>query len=213
MGRGTSGAGGGGKASGAKKQEEKKEPEFVPVEGTAVGTAGIGDATNTKEWLDGLTAAEKQAISLYTGSWYQDVNGALRSDKSLNAYDQARVNAIDSAIAKSEIKKPIVVYRGSTNDLVGGYSSIDDIKSNLVGKTIQDKGYMSTSVSKDSSFGGNTYYRITIPTGKGRGAYVKSVSHFSHENEFLLKRGTNFLVTGVTKKKSGQPVVHLQVVD
>lgn len=212
MGRGASGAGGKGGGGGAAQQ---KQQEFVPIDGKAVGADGIYGATNTEQWENNLTNAELQAISSYTGSGYSDLNDNLRKGKNLDAYDQKIMDGLDSAIAKAELKEPIVLYRGSTNDLVG-YSSISDIQQNVVGHTVKDLGFMSTSVSKSGSFKHKPMlYRITVPAGKGRGAYINKQSGYKNiEYEFLLKRGTNFMVTGVSKSKSsGQPVVYLQVVD
>lgn len=196
MGRGTSKAGGGGDAF--KLIENAKE----------FGTTDKADAffgDNLKE----LTGKEKDALSWYTGSAYASFNDALRKGEPIHPN---RLKSIDNAMAKGVLTEPIVVSRGSTADLLGFSStpSIADLKG-LIGGEFVDKAFVSTSAKSGGGFSGDIGYRITVPPGKGRGQYIKNISHFKGETEFLLNRNTKFRVTNVSGSNS-YPIVHLQVV-
>jgi hypothetical protein len=107
----------------------------------------------------------------------------------------------------------VTVYRGSSADLLGGYHTVSEIQQ-LVGATVIDKGYTSASISKSKTFGGSIGYKIVVPPGKGRGAYVGNISSEKSEVEYLLKRGTHYKITGVTySKKLDKPVVTMVVLD
>ena len=212
MGRGSSSAGGGGK------------PITPSTDAKSFGSESIyghNDETDkffgTNEWIDSLKSSEKSAVTWYTGSAYGPLNENLRSGDSptdlskCSDYQQAKIKDLDAALAKGVLKEPVTVYRGSTADLLGGRKTVADIQE-LVGATIKDKGYVSTSISKGKTFHGEVGYKIVVPSGKGRGAYVGNISNIPGENEFLLKRNSSFKVMGVVYSKSlGKPVVTLQV--
>lgn len=197
MGRGSSKVGGGGGS-------------FKLIENARkFGTADKADAffgDNLKE----LTGKEKDALSWYTGSAYASFNEALRKGEPIHPN---RLKSMDDAMAKSVLTEPITLSRGSSADLLGFKStpSVAELK-NLIGGEFVDKAFVSTSAKSGGGFSGDIGYRITVPPGKGRGQYIKSISHFKSETEFLLNRNTKFRVTSVSGTDS-YPIVHLQVVD
>lgn len=168
-------------------------------------------------WERSITSEEKEEIVKYTGSDYRSINSALRdADKGYekaNMFMQRRIDRIDQAIAKFELKKNLKVYRGSSARLVGGYTTAAEINAYMKGAIVQDKGFISTSAVHGSQFSGKIKYEIQVPRGKGRGAFVSPISNFKTENEFLLKRGTYFKVAGATTDSSGATVVKLKVID
>lgn len=181
---------------------------------------GVGSDKGTYEnWYSSIDREEESQLNKYTGSWYWELNDSLRNS---NFYDNLSpitqmavddsVAAMDTAIAKFDLKKNLTVYRGSSSHLVMGYGTAEEINANLKGAIVMDKAYMSTSADKKSHFDGEIQYEIQVPKGKGRGAFVAPISEFKSEDEFLLKRGTKFKVLGA-KNRNGQVVVKLRVVD
>jgi hypothetical protein len=59
---------------------------------------------------------------------------------------------------------------------------------------------LSTSVGGHAAFGGSVKVIVELPKGTV-GAFVKSISRFSNENEYIVAAGTKFKV--LTVKKSG----------
>ena len=53
-----------------------------------------------------------------------------------------------------------------------------------------------------AAFGGKYKLELDIPA-EVRGIYVKKISNFSRENEMILERGLNFIVTDVEKVAGG----------
>lgn len=118
-------------------------------------------------------------------------------------------NDLDSAINKFELKDNIVVYRGIDDDALRGLDF-----NNIIGSVYKDDGYMSTSpIHVDFIGRKDAILEIRVPAGKGKGAYVNSLSGFKDEEyEFLLKRGTRCKIEAVDA--SGEkPVIKMEVIE
>ena len=186
---------------------------------TRIISSGVGNFGSAYEdWYRNIDNVEEEEVNKYTGPWYKTVNAVLRSDDvyyDLDVYEQMEVDdsiaSLDTAIAKFDLKKNLKVFRGSTSDLVGGYTTVEEINANIKGAIVRDKAYMSTSADKKSPFTDEIRYEIQVPKGKGRGAFVAPISKFKSEDEFLLKRGTKFKVLGAVNR-NGEVVVKLKVV-
>jgi len=66
----------------------------------------------------------------------------------------------------------------------------------MVGKTVSDKGFVSTTVKETSGFGSNLALTIQAPKGTAA-AYVEHASQFQSEKELILNAGTKFKVVQV----------------
>ena len=156
-------------------------------------------------WDRGLTSQEEAAIRAYTGHEYSDINGYLRGhnmDPAAIASILEKVSHLDSALAKAALAKDTRVYRGISDLRNLGLS-----ERTLVGATIHDKGFMSTSTSRESAraFGGTmggVLVRIRAPKGS-RGGSVKRLSIHKGEGEVLFARGSRVRITRARKTKSG----------
>lgn len=201
-GRGSSGkaAGGGGGA-----------PKVVYNTLNTENEADVTFDLSYQQWRKQINSSEKKEIQGYTGSGYVPINGVLR--ETINPTPEAKLahlaeaKQISSAISKFELLDNIVVFRGVNLDAFG-LSGGDDIFSTatekgmkaLVGTTFVDKGFMSTSAVKSAAFNSkDAKISINVPKGKGRGAWVKPLSTYSHENEFLLQKGSGLKITKVEK--------------
>lgn len=156
------------------------------------------------QWQKSLSSDEKEAISAYAGSYYQDINDHLRGivDLSADKNIPTIVKDLDSTISKFPLNKDITVFRGVNIDAVENLLKENKISkySDLVGKTYKDNGYMSTSAIKNiEQFGSKkVQMELQIPKGIGKGAYINELSGFTDEEyEFLLKRGSEFEILEV----------------
>ncbi len=168
------------------------------------------------DWYNSVTKDELAAAVRYTGSSYTTINRYLRNDDMSNAPDWVKntVKNIDSAMKKFELKDAITVWRGGSNKLLGGASSLAQIEA-LKGAIVQDKGVMSTAVTKEQMWttsGGNIGYEVVYPRGKGRGIFVDPVSENHGEAEFMAARGTHYEVLGGYRDSNGRLICRLKAV-
>lgn len=155
-----------------------------------------------KRWNDSLSGEETDAIMNYAGSDYSGINGLLRGEmtermvENWNATGKTDVRdmiqRVESGIDKFELKEPITVYRTCEKDVFESLSQ-------KVGGTFRDNAFTSTTVLNESVASGNVRMEINVPAGKGVGAYIGSTYGQPDEHEFLLQRGTEFTVRGVSK--------------
>lgn len=167
------------------------------------------------KWENLITSSESETIRYYTGDGYADINTFFRK---LDGYEYLDADWIkecgadlDSAIKKFKLSKNIKVYRGVGLEALG-VSNVDEL---TIGSVCVDKGYMSTSVSKDfvlnSDFAKDAVLEIMVPKGKGTGAYINSRSRFMDEEyEFLLKRGTKLKVVEIDKS-GDKPIIRMEI--
>ena len=172
-----------------------------------------------KPWLNSLTTEETNELKDYTSDNYVTINNHLRYIPSKYPLTPKRLNeiyhsvkAITSALNKSEVKTPLIVYRQ-----VKGLDLLGKLKSCMEsGGTWEDPAFMSTTVIKDSfnvpANKGAIHLVIDIPKGKGIGGFVKGLSEFPEEQEFLLNKGSRFEVKNIENPKTNQYVVHLKLV-
>lgn len=95
-----------------------------------------------------------------------------------------------SAISKFDLPEDIKVFRTCENDVLEKLQT-------KIGSTFHDDGFVSTSVVREKQASGNIFMEISVPKGQGVGAWVNPLSGKPEEYEFLLNRGTDFLVTDI----------------
>ena len=162
-----------------------------------------------KEWEKSLNNSEKEAIKEYSQCDYQSINYYLRTDNKKDAnilldeklYGNKRkeqIRSIDDALSKFNLTNNITVYRNVDAEIYEEY--FDDTQS-MVGKIFKEKGYTSTSVIKTGAMTNkDCKIEISIPAGKGRGAYINKLSTYEDtEYEFLIARNSKFKVVGVSE--------------
>lgn len=158
------------------------------------------------------TPAQQSALVEYTGSGYLEMNNYLRSGTTptANSMLQQKVVAVQSAMMP--LQENTKLMRGTGWDqLPAGFQSIDGAKK-LLGKTIQEPAFMSTTVAgMGGGFGGSVKLEIEAPVGT-QAAFVKSISQHPGENEMLLAAGQKFRVLEVTPDGFGGATIKLRVV-
>lgn len=169
-----------------------------------------------------LSNTEQNAIFEYTTSRYQQINGNLRDGKKISKNDQKIIESLDSAANKSTIPKGTELYRGTTAEALGIHKDIQNMTANdvkqLIGQTIQDKAYTSTSRNKESAknfagrgskVNGNVNLVITTKSNT-KGIDVKNNSNFGgKEQEVILPRNAKLTITGA-KRKLGNLTVYAE---
>lgn len=148
---------------------------------------------DSEKWQTQISEQEENGLRSYTIS--PEINAEYRSGK-LSSIGLRQGPQIDSAISKFNLSENTSTIRGtSLGDLqkLGINSGVD-----LLGQRFSDKGYLSTSLSKQTATNfallkkNPVLLHLDIPAGVGRGAYIEPLSVYSDEYEFLLKRGAEF---------------------
>lgn len=153
------------------------------------------------EWIASfgkdLTDAQVQAIKAYTDGAYSDLNRWLRGTEP-NTYYQHLVEELDSVMRP--LPKSMTLERHVGYDAFQGKDNIYG----LGGKTIEDKGYMSTSVAEGGVFKSKPVRMvIEVPAGT-KGRWVSNISSVgSGEQEVLLARNTEMFIQKVVAHPDG----------
>jgi hypothetical protein len=135
------------------------------------------------------TDAQRTALRRYTSGEYVNINKCARgvvdpcSDDILNVLTNIKAGMKPST-------DEIVVFR-KTNAASFGLSSPADM-ANLVGKVIEDKGVISTSIKSDQ-WDGDFFLEIEAPEGSMM-AWVQPISYHPSEYEIVLSPGTKYEV-------------------
>lgn len=174
-----------------------------------------------REWNMALTSSEGTAVYDYADSGYMAVNQALwasggdlnqisdtlTTDNEVNVKDEIR--DLDNALSRATLKQNITVFRGDQGDIFGGMNA-DQINQNFKGRVFTNSGYSSSSISEKGVIGNNYLYRIQVPAGKGRGAFIRDNSPHFTEHEYLIKRDARYKVVRASTQ-NGQTVVDLRM--
>lgn len=178
---------------------------------------GVGqDHGMYPDWERSVSQDEREASVYYTTDAYREINKYLRGKNLDEAPDKIKntVRDIDTAMKKFNLTENITVFRGGSNKLVGGASTLEEIKA-LVGTVVRDNGIMSTAVTQSaawSSTGNNIGYEIQIPKGRGRGIFIDPISHYKGEQEFMVARATNYKITGAYADAHGNIICKMKAV-
>lgn len=163
-------------------------------------------ADEEKGFVSKLTQDEKDALLGYSSEGYDIVNTYLRENGYLDEFDINIAKEIDeqldTVISKFDLKDNLTVYRATT------LSAFDEDDVNfLIGKEFSDKAYMSSTPLYEAAkaFGDNynksVMLEINLKSGKGKGAYINSLSvHKDEEYEFLIQKNKKFKIVHVSNK-------------
>lgn len=157
------------------------------------------DAEQAGHW----TPEQKNAIQIYTGSGYHSMNGALRGESV--GTDSTWEHIINLQSTMVPVPKDVLVFRGSSHDVLSkalGTSTFADTQKHI-GAIIQDEGFMSTSISSSTAFGGSVRYEIQVPKGSAALFVSPHSAVGTSERELLLAAGTKFQIIDVKKKGVG----------
>ena len=163
------------------------------------------------KWDHALDAMERQGIYDYTDYHYSRINTDLREGLTPNLDTERRINGATSGLSKFEASEDVITFRGSnyhwTANLLGGTEQqLSDPRflRSRIGKTVTDKGFMSSGTHMDSAWSADVTYKIYVNKGI-KGMYVDPISANSGEYEFLFNRDTSFIVHMIKTNSSGRP--------
>ena len=161
------------------------------------------------KWHNELSAEERNGIQKYTDYWYSSINTSLREGRP-DAAVQAMIDGATSGLDKFQAAGDVVTYRGAnlhwTANLLGGTEAQLENAAFLrsrIGKTVIDKGFMSSGTHKDSSWSAAVDYTIFVHKGV-HGMYVDPISANAGEYEFLFGRNTTFKVHMIKTGPNGR---------
>ena len=223
-----------GKLTGAKKVKEVFSPEAYTQErkDKAIWDKGNGqladdtlfDSTSSA-WRQ-ASKKEKDAIYEYTGL-YSHINEPLRGCQYIGTQTRAQfedsVNAITSYIDRATLPRDMWFQRGEDyfsaieSRLRAAGETVPNTLDGLVGKVMQEDGFMSTASRKGQGYVTSVIVNIYAPKGT-KAAYVEPFSkfglganrkwdgkerftRFGGEQETLFQRGTKMRITKVEQSQ------------
>lgn len=153
------------------------------------------EISNASEWEHALSDDEKQAVTKWAGSGYENL-AELYSTEWDNMSPEIKQSASNlyEAINKFETKQGITVNRQANFQIFGqdpavkmdAQQLIDHLNEN--GTVRQSDGFMSFSTATNgvSVDGSGLIIHLDVPPNKGMGAYISHVAHNAFEREYLL---------------------------
>ena len=184
------------------------------TQGQSMKGLGLNNGGEADRWMGDLSPEETQAVSDYTSDAYEELNEALRQERDFkgSSYNYPELDRqLEKAIDKFNLEHNTTFIRGSSSALLGGAGTVEEINA-MKGSIVHDKAYTSTSAHTGGGFDGEVVYHINTPKGKGIGAYVRGLSHFKNENEFLFNKGSAFKIMNAYEDNWGQVHCNLKYV-
>lgn len=166
---------------------------------------------------DAWTPEEKKALKTYTAS-STSMNNCLRHPDLCTPHVKKQTEQATAGMRP--LPTGIRTIRGTGLGAFPGAEKIRKAKGGpaaiaymqqQVGRVMVEPGFLSTSIG--SGFGGEVRWEIDIPPGTPA-AYVKSISHFAHEEEVLLPPGMKYRIKEVhpVTATHGSALVVLEVI-
>lgn len=169
-----------------------------------------------KTYMSNASEEEIKSITAYcSNDAFIDINEHLRKGKEKTNIITAEerneiIKNLSNVIEKSELTENTMTYRGSVIQAFG-VSKKSELQE-LTGSTIYDKGFMSTTITKDiidifqnsSNPEHDVIMEIAIPKGT-KALYPNGNSKFSTENELILQKGSKFKILEVKDGGKNQP--------
>lgn len=159
--------------------------------------------TKTGDFFTSLTPAQFDAMQRYSGADYVPFNSYLRKiakgqTPRLTRTLAGRLNALTEAIERTPLPETVRVQRQTKLSAFGGTHPAQ-----LVGETVTEPGFLSTSTKSLEGFGGfdqAVKMNITAPAGT-RAAYMEPITQVKGEQEILFGKGTQLRIDAVHEHK------------
>jgi len=144
-------------------------------------------------WFYDLSDEDRGALAYYQGSGFININAGLRGMMDIDELTRDMIREMDAVVAQNKLSDATTLFRGFKPEQFG----VTDMR-DLLGKTIQDNGFISTSIQERiaQSFAlshDGVVAQIIAPKGLNA-AYIPD------EFEVVLKRGLRLVVETVTKR-------------
>lgn len=165
--------------------------------------------------IEDLTDEEKDAITRMTGGLSQSINTGIRQGADLSKYGKD-MDLLDSALSKGTITEDLLLYRDTEVRFLNGYKGgryvTEEAVKNLVGKTIKNDIYTSTSFKHLKLGARNTLIKLRVPKGTPNALYIKDIAlrQFKDQEEVLFGRGLRYTIKSA-KMKDGKVYLEAEV--
>lgn len=159
--------------------------------------------------MGSISSQQQAAVRSYTGSYYHEVNTALRGGQRL---ENTRLgHTIQSAM--KPLPENIISRRGTSLQGIG-VNSYEELYQSI-GRTFVEPGFSSTAVGGSGQFSGQVNLVIQVPKG-AKAVWAKPYSMYDNENELLLAAGTRYRILKVEVQDGGgyggkKTIVHVRV--
>ena len=199
---------------------KKAQVENAMEENQVAQTAPHTPKTQPREKI---TQNEWDALEYYVSGEGMHINNYLRGRHGVSISDmdeitKRQLSAMDKAMSKSELQKDQILYRNVDASAVFDKSTLKKISWNeysnddlqgVVGKTITDKGFMSTTTDKEIAFGWGDFTGsenpIVIEFETPKGTHGIDLGKFDIEGdeqkEILIDRGLSYDIKSVGTEK------------
>lgn len=182
-------------------KEEPKERSYRQFKGSEDFVKAELTAEKDAQW-DKLSLNKKEidSVHTYTTNAFGEINKHLRSNESTTKENKDHIENLKSVMEKSTLSEGMQLFRGSTTEALQGMFGTSDPKElkSLVGKTVHDKAFVSTTVN-EKTLSGNVTFKIKAAAGS-KGLIIDGESKFPNENEILLPAGSKFKIASIKVK-------------
>lgn len=131
-----------------------------------------------------------------TGGLSQKINSNICNPKKLEVFKK-QIEILDNALQKGYMTHNVILYRWTDVRFLKSYTgktiSIEQVVS-LIGKTVINDIYTSTSFENLKLLGRNTEMKILVPKGTKNVLYIKELAldQFKYQDEVLFGRGLKY---------------------
>lgn len=165
------------------------------------GSSGV--SRRIVQSVNDLSKIEKEAVTIYTGDDYKNINDSLRGKDTATEQNAQVINTLTNALQVSELSENMTLYRG-TSIMALGAELMNLSPEELVGESFTERGFTSTSTDDYMArYFATNYYNsnsrpmiMTIDARVGDHALnVTPISQHPSEQEILFNRNTSFTIT------------------
>lgn len=158
----------------------------------------------TQIMQSGTTIDQRDAIREWTGSAYRTINAYYRTGAAVDEGYKRTGQILHDYLNTCEYPQ-MYVRRGADYEYINKLYGSDKWKKDpglLLNNRLTDKGFLATTPDKGGGFSGQVMLYYKTPT-KGKGAYIASLSHYSHEKETLFINGTSAIIKEIRTEVLG----------
>ena len=161
------------------------------------------DAEKAKEemtkQLNSLTDEEKDVVTRWTGALASKINTRINAGASTTMFSND-MTLLDKALSKGVIPRDIKLYRDTDVRFLKGYAGggviTEEAVKGLIGETITNDIYTSTSFEQLDLAARNTFMTLSVPRGTTNALYIEDLAHpqYKYQKEVLFGRGLRYTI-------------------
>lgn len=166
-----------------------------------LGTSALAIKEEMRKQLEGLTDAEREQITSYTGFDATAINHAIQHGR-INAATQEKIALLDAALAKGTIPGRVTLYREtvlSFLDVGDGLHPTRETVEQHVNAVVHNPIFTSTSFRRLGLQGRDTVIELDVPAGYPRALYIRDLARpqYKYQDEMLFARGLKYIIRSV----------------